>query len=274
MNQPSPTDHSSVYADGKILLSVQSGVAVIRFNHPEKHNAMSVEMWEGLALALTAARDHADTRVLILTGEGGKSFVSGADISQFERNQSTAEDRAEFGRRAGAYRSLLANFPKPTISCIQGYCIGGGLGLALGTDIRIASTGSQFGIPAAKLSIAYPFSGLQVLNSLVGPSWARMLLYSAMRIDAAEAERIGLITRMVSDEQLWPHTLDLAQRIASNAPLSVYAAKITIDQILKDPADRDMEAIRAMAARCANSEDAKEGRRAFMEKRVPQFMGR
>jgi len=113
-----------------------------------------------------------------------------------------------------------------------------------------------------------------VLNSLVGPSWARLLLYSAMRIDAAEAERIGLITRMVDENKLWPHTLDLAQRIASNAPLSVYAAKITIDQILKDPAERDMEAIRTIAARCANSEDAKEGRRAFMAKRVPQFQGR
>ena len=273
MNSPHSATNISAFADGKILLSIERGVAVIRFNHPEKHNAMSVEMWEGLACALTAAREHADTRVLILTGEGGKAFVSGADISQFERNQSTPEARAEFGQRAGAYRSLLANFPKPTISCIQGYCIGGGLGLALGTDIRIASTSSQFGIPAAKLSIAYPFSGLQVLNALVGPSWARLLLYSAMRIDAAEAERIGLITRMVSDDDLWPHTLDLAQRIASNAPLSVYAAKLTIDQILKDPAERDMEAIRAIAARCANSEDAKEGRRAFMEKRVPQFHG-
>ncbi len=275
MNQPSapPASTRTAYADGKILLSVEQGVAVIRFNHPEKHNAMSVEMWEGLAFALTSARDNPETRVLILTGEGGKSFVSGADISQFERNQATPEARAEFGQRAGAYRSLLTNFPKPTISCIQGYCIGGGLGLALGTDIRIASSGSQFSIPAAKLSIAYPFSGLQVLNALVGPSWARLLLYSAMRIDAAEAERIGLITRQVSDDQLWPHTLALAHSIAANAPLSVYATKITVDQILKDPVDRDMGAIRAIAARCANSEDAKEGRRAFMEKRTPQFQG-
>ena len=273
MIPPRPAQDKTAFADGKILLSIEGGVAVIRFNHPEKHNAMSVEMWEGLAFALTTARDHPDTRVLILTGEGGKAFVSGADISQFERNQSTPDARAEFAKRAGAYRSLLANFPKPTISCIQGYCIGGGLGLALGTDIRIAARNSQFGIPAAKLSIAYPF-GLQVLNSLVGPSWARMLLYSAMRIDAAEAERIGLITRMVDDADLWAHTLDLAEHIASNAPLSVYAAKLTIDQILKDPAERDMDAIRAIAARCANSEDAREGQRAFMEKRVPQFHGR
>lgn len=263
----------SAFADGKILLSVDQGVAVIRFNHPEKHNAMSVEMWEGLAFALTAAQEHPDTRVLILTGEGGKSFVSGADISQFESNQSSPEARAEFAKRAGAYRSLLAHFPKPTISCIQGYCIGGGLGLALGTDIRIASQGSQFGIPAAKLSIAYPFSGLQVLNSLVGPSWTRLLLYSAMRIDAAEAERIGLINRAVPADELWPHTLAIAQSIAANAPLSVYATKITVDQILKDPAERDMQALRDIAARCANSQDAIEGRRAFMEKRTPQFQG-
>ena len=220
-------------------------MAVIRFNHPEKHNAMSVEMWEGLALALTAARDHADTRVLVLTGEGGKAFVSGADISQFERNQSTPEARAEFGA-AGSYRSLLANFPKPTIACIQGYCIGGGSAWRWHRHPHRRAR-QPVRHPAAKLSIAYPFRACKYSTHWSAPRGARMLLYSAMRIDAAEAERIGLITRMVDDADLWPHTLDLAERIASNAPLSVYAAKITIDQILKDPAERDMDAIRAIA---------------------------
>ena len=275
MSDPASASQSARYAEGRILLDIESdGLAVIRFNNPAKHNAMSIEMWEGFALALKEAAQRPEVRVLVLTGDGGKAFVSGADISQFETQRNSPQTRAEYERRSGAYGSLLSEFPRPTISCIRGYCMGGGLGVALGTDIRIASRGSRFGIPAAKLDIAYPFNGLRVLNALVGPSWARLLMYSAMQIDAAQAERIGLVTRMVEDETLWEDTLALARTIAGNAPLSVRASKVALDQIQKDPADRDMEAVRESAARCARSEDSAEGRRAFMEKRAPRFVGR
>jgi enoyl-CoA hydratase len=141
-------------------------------------------------------------------------------------------------------------------------------------DIRIASANSQFGIPAAKLGIAYGYDGLKHLVWLVGPSWARLLLYTGMRIDAAEAQRIGLVDRMVADTDVWNTTVEIARTISNNAPLAVQAAKITIAQVLKDANQRDMAAIKAIGTACMDSEDFREGRRAFMEKRKPHFKGR
>src|SRR5262245_12183660 len=176
------------YADGKILQSVSDGIGILTFNNPDKRNAMSIEMWEGAAEVLTAFRDDPQVRVVVLVGAGGKAFVSGADISQFEKNRSNAAESEEYGRRSGKPREMLANgYPKPTISCIQGFCMGGGMALAMSTDMRIASEGSQFGIPAAKLGIAYGFDGLTHLVQLVGPSRARLLMFTGMRIDAKEA---------------------------------------------------------------------------------------
>jgi enoyl-CoA hydratase/carnithine racemase len=141
-------------------------------------------------------------------------------------------------------------------------------------DIRIAAENSQFGIPAARLGIAYGYDGLKHLVSLVGPSWARLLMYTGMRIDSAEAGRIGLVDRVVPDGELWNATFDIARAISVNAPLAIKAAKITIAQVLKDAGERDMVAIKAIGTACMDSEDFREGRSAFMEKRKPQFKGR
>ena len=262
------------HADGKILQSVSDGVGVITFNNPEKRNAMSLEMWEGLGSALTELRDDPDVRVVILTGAGDKAFVSGADISQFEKTRHNAQASEEYSRRSEAQRALLANYPKPTIACIRGFCLGGGMQVAMLADIRIAAEDSQFGIPAAKLGIAYGYDGLRHLVSLVGPSWARLIMYTGMRVDSREALRIGLVDRVVPTEQLLGTTMELAITISSNAPLAIKAAKITIAQVLKDPADRDMNAVKQIGIDCMNSEDFREGRQAFMEKRKPQFRGR
>lgn len=270
--------HTSVsaqsFANGHIQLELDDGLGVIRFNRPDKHNAMSVEMWEGFGKALEYASGLDSLRVLVLVGAGDKAFVSGADISQFDKSRSTAEQRAETAVRTAAWRRLLTNFPCPTIACIRGYCIGGGLALALLTHIRIASTTSQFGIPAARLSIGYPFASVRTLSSLVGPSWARMLLYSGIRIGAPEAERIGLVNRQHADDVLWEETLKLARTIAANAPLSVAAARMAVDNVLLDPDQRDLAAVDQMVERCAVSEDFHEGRQAFLEKREPKFIGR
>jgi enoyl-CoA hydratase/carnithine racemase len=174
----------------------------------------------------------------------------------------------------GVGRQKFQAFPKPTIARIRGFCLGGGLAIAMQTDLRIASEDSEFGIPAARLSIAYAFDGLRNLVNLVGPAHARMILYTAKRIDAAEAERIGLINKMVTEDDLNDVVLEIARTIADNAPLSVAASKVTISEVLKDPADRDMEAVRAAGKLCFDSADYKEGRRAFMEKRRPVFVGR
>jgi enoyl-CoA hydratase len=269
-----PKANDKSFADGKILKSVTDGVGVVTFNNPEKRNAMSLDMWEGLGQALIELRDDADVRVVILTGAGDKAFVSGADISQFEKNRHNAQASEEYSRRSDAQRALLADFPKPTIACIRGFCLGGGMQVAMLADIRIASENSQFGIPAAKLGIAYGFDGLKHLVSLVGPSWARLLLYTGMRIDSAEALRIGLVDRVVPDAELWNATTEIARIISGNAPLAIKAAKITIAQALKDPDQRDMDAIKAIGTACMDSEDFREGRQAFMERRKPKFRGR
>ncbi|MDR3487220.1 MAG: enoyl-CoA hydratase [Bradyrhizobium sp.] len=272
LNVPQATDKS--HSDGKIRQGISDGVGIITFNNPEKHNAMSLDMWEGLGSALIELRDDPDVRVVIMVGAGDKAFVSGADISQFEKTRHNAEASEEYSKRSAAQRALLADYPKPTIACIRGYCLGGGMQVAMLADIRIAAENSQFGIPAAKLGIAYGYDGLKHLVSLVGPSWARLLMYTGMRIDSAEALRIGLVDRVVSDAELWNATSEIARTISGNAPLAIQAAKITIAQLLKDPGDRDMNAIKAIGIACMDSEDFREGRQAFMEKRKPQFKGR
>jgi enoyl-CoA hydratase/carnithine racemase len=264
----------TAYADGRILMHAEGGVGVITFNNPDKRNAMSLEMWDGFGAALTALRDDAAVRVVILRGAGGKAFVSGADISQFEATRHNAAASEDYAKRSAAQRALLAAYPKPTIACIQGFCLGGGLQVAMLADIRIAAHGSQFGIPAARLGIAYGYEGLRNLVSLVGPSWARLLMYTGMRIESAEALRIGLVERVIPDDLLWGETMAIAESIAQNAPLAIKAAKITIAEVLQDESRRDMDAIKAIGDACMDSEDFREGRKAFMEKRRPQFSGR
>jgi len=262
------------YADGKILKSMAEGVGIVTFNNPEKRNAMSLEMWEGFGEALTELRDDSDVRVVILTGAGDKAFVSGADISQFEKTRHNAAASEEYSKKSEAQRALLGNYPKPTIACIRGFCLGGGMQVAMLTDIRFAAEDSQFGIPAAKLGIAYGYDGLRNLVSLVGPSWARLIMYTGMRIDSAEALRIGLVDRVLPNEELWEATMEIARTISDNAPLAIKAAKVTIAQVLKDPAARDMNSVKQIGLECMDSEDFREGRRAFMEKRKPQFKGK
>jgi enoyl-CoA hydratase len=269
-----PKSAEKSHADGKILQKIADGVGVITFNNPEKRNAMSLDMWEGLGHALVELRDDPDVRVVILVGAGDKAFVSGADISQFEKTRHNAEASEEYSRKSAAQRALLGDFPKPVIACIRGFCLGGGMQVAMAADIRIASENSQFGIPAAKLGIAYAYDGLKHLVSLVGPSWARLLMFTGMRIDSAEALRIGLVDRVVPDTELWKATSEIARTISGNAPLAIKAAKTTIAQVLKDPDKRDMDAIKAVSTACMDSEDFREGRRAFMEKRKPEFKGR
>jgi enoyl-CoA hydratase len=262
------------YADGKMLAAKDGGIGFITFNQPEKRNAMSVEMWQGLAEILDDFRDDPAVRVVIMTGAGGKAFVSGADISQFEKRRANADAQEEYARLTSGGRARLANFPKPSIAAIQGFCLGGGLAIAMLADLRIASANSQFGIPAARLGIAYAFDGLRTLVHLVGPAHARMILYTAKRMGADEAARIGLINKVVPEESLTDTVLDIARTIAGNAPLSVAANKLCIDNILKDPADRDLTAVARAGRTCLDSADYREGRTAFMEKRQPQFQGR
>jgi enoyl-CoA hydratase/carnithine racemase len=261
------------YANGKMLASVEGGVGTVTFNQPEKRNAMSVEMWEGLGLILQSFAANPAIRVVVLTGAGDKAFVSGADISQFEQQRGDDEARREYERKSAFGREVFESFAKPTIARIQGFCIGGGLAIAMAADLRIASDDSQFGIPAARLGISYGYSSVRKLVSLVGEAEARMLLYTGDRIPAAEALRLGLVNRVVPVSDLDAAVAKVANTIATNAPLSVTSMKMTITEASKDTAEADLAAIQASIATCFNSADYREGRTAFMAKRKPVFTG-
>jgi enoyl-CoA hydratase/carnithine racemase len=226
------------YAGGKMLAARQDGVGVVTFNQPSKHNAISVEMWGGLGQILDEFAVDDNVRVVVLTGAGTRAFVSGADISQFEQQRSNADAQRAYDEQTSVGRRKLSSFPKPTIARIRGYCLGGGLAIAMQTDLRVASSDSQFGIPAAKLGIAYGLEGLRNLVSLVGPANARMIMYTGERFKAEEALRIGLINRVVAPEDLETHVFELAQVIANNAPLSVVASRLTINQLRRSRARR------------------------------------
>lgn len=260
-------------AEGKILASIENGVGRVVFNQPEKRNAMSVNMWEGMGQALDLFAEDRSVRCVVLQGAGDKAFVSGADISQFEKVRNNADAQREYERLTSAGRMKLSTYEKPVIAQIRGFCMGGGLGIAMSTDIRIASEDSQFGIPAAKLSIAYGFDMVRALVDLVGPAHAHMILMTGERFDAREAERIGLVNKVVPVGELDATVEKLTATLAANAPLSLRTNKMTVKAVLKDPADRDMGAIRAAMAACFDSNDYREGRRAFMEKRKPAFTG-
>ncbi len=261
------------YASGKMLAAVQDGVGLITFNQPKKRNAMSVEMWDGLAAILDAWEHAPAVHAVVLAGAGDKAFVSGADISQFERSRGDADAQKEYDKLTSAGRAKLASFGKPVIARIQGFCLGGGLGIALQADIRVAAEGSTFGIPAAKLGIAYGFDMVRRLVSLVGPAHAATLLFTGERIGAPEAARIGLVNQVVPVAALEQTVMAIARGITANAPLSVSGMKLILRQAMLDPADRDMEAVGQAVAACFDSADYAEGRTAFMEKRKPVFRG-
>ena len=261
------------YADGKMLAEASEGVGLITFNQPEKRNAMSVAMWRGLSDILDAFAADSTIRTVVMTGAGTKAFVSGADISQFATTRADGNAQLEYDRLTSAGRAKLATFPKPVIACIRGFCLGGGLGIAMQADLRIAGDSAQFGIPAARLGIAYSFEMVDRLISLVGQAHARMIIMTGDRLDAAEASRIGLVNRVVPDEDLTDAVLELAKAIAANAPLSLRATKLTVNAVMSAESERNRAAVDAAILACFDSADYREGRTAFMEKRPAKWQG-
>lgn len=265
---------AGAYAGGKLLADVDQGIGLLTFNQPDKRNAVSVEMWQAVAEVLAAYADDPAVRVLVLTGAGPKAFTSGADISEFGRNRDSLAAQREYSRQTRPGRDALNKFPKPVIARIRGFCLGGGISIALEADLRIAGTDSTYGIPAARLGLGYAFGMIQKLVALIGPAHAKRLLLTGDRITAVEALRIGLVNEVVREEELSSRVVDLARQIADNAPLTVRAAKLAIDQAVMDPDRRDVAAVDQAISACFDSEDYREGRIAFMEKRMPKFQGR
>ncbi len=258
----------------KMLASIENGVGTMVYNNPEKRNAVNQEMRLAVIDILKSFADDPGVRVVVITGAGGKAFVSGADISEFDSKRSTPEQAAEFGLVAKQVGDAYANLGKPMIAMIQGYCLGGGLITALNADIRIATDDSQFGIPAARLGLGFGFDGVKSLTAVVGRSNAAEILYSAKQFSAGEALAMGLVNRVVSDDVLEDTVSELAEVIAKNAPLTLRSLNFNLRETAKDSADRDMDRIRDLIDACMASEDYIEGRRAFMEKRKAVFKGR
>ena len=257
----------------KMLSRVKDGVGYITFNNPEKHNAVSIEMWDALEQILDGFRSSQDIRVIVLSGAGGKAFVSGADISKFDKERSSKEAVLSYNKRTQKVYENLETFPKPTIALIDGYCIGGGLNLAVCCDIRICSEKSKFAMPAAKLSLGYPFSSIKRLFDVMGPGMAKHFMFTAEKISASEALACGLVQKLVSEDSIDSYVKDYALNIANNAPLTIKAMKQIGIEISKNSDERDLLLCQKLASACFDSEDYKEGRKAFMEKRKPNFQG-
>jgi enoyl-CoA hydratase/carnithine racemase len=257
----------------KMLSRKEGSVGYMIFNNPAKHNAVSLEMWDAASHIMSDFASDDAIRVVVITGAGGKAFVSGADISRFESERANEEAQARYNEIVARANDSLYNFSKPTIAMIRGYCIGGGLGLAVCCDLRICSDNSTFAIPAAKLGLGYGYPGIKRLSDLVGPSFAKEIFFTARQFDAAEAQTMGLVNRVVPVDQLETYVKNYAETIGGNAPLTVNAVKFIANQTVADEDKRDLARCADMVKRCFASKDYIEGRRAFMEKRKPAFTG-
>lgn len=257
----------------KIQSRVEDGVGHLVFNNPEKRNAVSLEMWQAAERVIEDFAADDTVRVVVLSGAGEKAFVSGADVSKFEDERATAEAVSHYNATTARFYDTLESFPKPTIAMITGSCVGGGVALALCCDLRFCGESSRFSIPAARLGVGYGFKGLKRLVDVVGPAFAKEMFFTARLFSAAEAYEMRLVNRVLPDDRVEAHVVDTARGITENAPLTVASVKAVIGEVVKDPDARDLERCEVMVRACFESQDYIEGRRAFLEKRTPRFIG-
>ena len=258
----------------RMLASIKDGVGWMTFNNPPKHNALSLEMWQGIADIIRYFENDDTVKVVVMTGAGGKAFVSGADISEFDKTRGSAAANESYGRASARGSQAVASMKKPLIAKITGYCIGGGLATALHADVRFATVDSTFGIPAVKLGLGYDYEGIAKMSRIVGVPRARDIMLSGRLFKGEEAYEMGLVNFLESRESIDEAVDEYAQRIAGNAPLTVKAAKAAANAFEQGGQAESIAQVRELITACFNSEDYKEGRKAFAEKRPPRFQGR
>ena len=256
---------------GRIIAERKGAVGTITIDNPDRHNAISNPMWQAITEAALAFDADPEVRLLTLEGHGRKAFASGADISRFESAEGPVT------RGGGAFATACATVhavSKPTVAIIRGWCLGGGMALAISCDLRLANDRARFGIPAAKLSIGYPVEGLRRLVELVGLSTAKEVMFTARQYSAEEALRLGMVNHVLADDAIDAFAADYIASIAAGAPLTQKGAKLALAELARDESRRDLSAAEAIIAQCSTSEDHAEGTRAFLEKRRPVFKGR
>lgn len=258
---------------GRIWVEKRGALGWLVFDHQARHNALTQEMWRQIPDAAAELDADPDVRVVILRGASDAAFISGADISEFERNRTAENVDAYDIDNERAYAALSA-IGKPVIAMIHGYCIGGGVAIALTADMRFAAEDAEFGIPAARLGLGYGVAGVEALAQLVGHSNAKEIFFTAKRFPAVAALRMGLLNAIFAKDRLELEALAAAEAIAENAPLTLRAVKLTVRELGKPPSSRDQKAVQSAIKACYGSADYREGVAAFLQKRKPTFTGR
>lgn len=255
-----------------ILTSAEDSTAVVTLNRPAQVNAVKLDMWIALLAIFDRLRTDGAVRTVVLTGNGG-NFSAGADISEFARNRVGAEAGMAYEDRYRAAVEAVRNFPKPVIAAISGNCMGGACALAMACDFRVADPTARFAIPASKLGVVYGMPECRLLFSLVGLAGAKRILFLGDPVEAREAQAMGLVDQLVEGPVL-AAALELAARLADRAPLSVAGHKIILNSLAAQEAEARAHELHELVRTAVESEDYREGVRAFGEKRKPRFTGR
>jgi enoyl-CoA hydratase len=259
----------------RIAVTSNNGIGTITLNRSERHNAIDYDMWRELGDAARRLANDDKIKVVVLTGAGDKAFSAGADIKDFPEHRSSSLLAREYATAFEGALDAIEAMPKPTISMIRGICVGGGCELATATDLRIAATGSTFGVPVAKIGVLVGYSEMRRLVRLVGLGNAMNLLLTARIVDEQEALRIGLISEVVAPAKLEEYTYELAAKMTDYAPLSQSGHKRILRTVLDNPGLQGLsEEEREFPLTIFDAEDGMEGYWAFVEKRPPRFTGR
>jgi enoyl-CoA hydratase/carnithine racemase len=259
---------------GKLTVHKRGGVGWIVFDQPGKRNAINGAMWRGIPEAMARYDADAEVRCVAFRGAGTEAFAAGADISEFEKIRAGRGEVSEYDGLLDRVLHSIQDSPKPSVAMIHGFCMGGGLEVALACDLRYCGNSAQFAIPAAKLGIAYNVEGHKRLLETVGHARAREIMFLGRRYGADEALAMGLVHRVLPDAELEAHVGHVTATLLENAPLAIANSKTILEEFAKASGAADPERMRAAIERCAKSEDYQEGRRAFMEKRKPRFTGK